>query len=294
VNYAEVLEKYLFRIARGELSDLDSLVPLIPPSVFYMPVLSEVLSGNNISIKLPVVERSNRNYLPIFIRRSHLLASYDKLKVSAQEIRGDTLLEVLPVNFGVLFEPNSSLEVSFDRKDLGLEEPDSVTVMNEEAYSSLEPKLPEALEDLFSGNQPKSVSLVEIKKLEEVLRADLSSFEEVLEAFFMPHVSSYSDAILGLLREEMDDERRYDLSESVAKTSTDFYGYAGAIEIFDDLINPDSNAWTNFQSETPFYKRDKITDRIEISKTDSMGRKKDGLFGSLENFRRSGLKIFSS
>jgi len=216
VNYAEVLEKYLYRIARGELRDLDPLIPLIPPSILFMPVISESSEGKKTNITLPIIERLNKKYLPIFLRKSHLLASYEKLKVSSQEIKGETLLEVLPTTLGLLFEPNSSLEVTFSREDLGLdinelEKEDNGDKLPLEAY---EPALPSALEDLFSGNQQKVTPLVEVKRLEEELKIELIQYGEVLEAFFIPHTSSYSDAILGLLREEMDDERRYDLSES--------------------------------------------------------------------------------
>ena len=290
LNYAEVLEKYLYRIARGELRDLDPLVPLIPPSVLYMPVIAENSLGKKCNMKLPIVERSSKKYLPIFLRRSHLVASYEKLKVSPQEIRGDTLLEMLPMNFGLLFEPNSSLEVAFSREDLGLVKENNNEVKQEESEVVSKATLPNSLDELL----PKPVPLVEVNKLEDALRSDLSLYKEVLEAFFIPHTSSYSDAILGLLREEMDDERRYDLCEAVAKTSTNFYGYAGAIEIFDDLLDPNSKAWTQFKSEVPFFKRDKITDKIEISKTVIKDSRKEGLLGSLDNLRKTGLKIFYS
>lgn len=278
VNYAEVLEKYLFRIARGELRDLEPLIPLIPPSILYVPVIEEFMKGTESHFRMPVLERENKKYLPVFLRRSHVMTTYEKSRVTAQEVRGETLLLTLPGNVGILFEPNSSLEVSFDIADFG--------------YHNPVPELPSALEDLFNDDEVRSPPLVDIKKLEYVLRSVLYSYHEVVEAFLLPCVSSYSDAILGIIRESLNDERRYELSEAIAGVSTEFYGYAGAIEIFDDLQDPNSSTWGKFQTEAPFYNRDNITDNIEISKTSSS--KKEGLFSSLGNLKRSGFKLFSN
>lgn len=290
MNYAEVLEKYLYRIARGELRDLEPLIPLIPPSVLFMPVLTETNMGRQSQLRLPIMERSNKKYLPVFLRRSHVMATYEKLRVVPQEVRGETLLLSLPPDVGILFEPNSSLEVSFDVSDFGYQKPDTEAIL--EPDLSMDPELPAALEDLFSDEVPKAIPLVDIKKLEYVLKTELVKYREVVEAFFIPFVSSYSDAILGILREEIDDERRYDLSEAIARISNEFYGYAGAIEIFDDLQDPNSSAWGKFQTEAPFYNRENITDQIEISKTDSS--RKEGIFSSFGSLKRTGLKLFSN
>ncbi len=295
MNYAEVLEKYLYRIARGELRDLEPLIPLIPPSILFIPVIEEKSLGVESHIRLPMIERASKKYLPVFLRKSHVLATYEKLKVVPQEVRGETLLMTLPHNVGILFEPNSSLEVAFDVSDFGYSDAEyneSKEEIEDSSISAFVPELPSALEDLFSDDAPKASPFVEIKKLEYVLRMELSKFNEVLEAFLLPFTSSYSDAILGVLREEIDDERRYELSEAIARVSNEFYGYAGAIEIFDDLQDPNSSAWGKFQTEAPFYKRENITDQLEISKT--VESRKDGIFKSLGGLKKSGFKLFSN
>ncbi len=262
-----------------------------------MPILSENSVGKKCTLRLPVVERLNQKYLPVFLTRSHLVSSYEKLQVSPQEIRGETLLAMLPYNLGLVFEPNSSLEVKFSRHDLGLDHNSSpknrseVREVNVNRAVKSDADVPETHKGVQTI-QSKGIALVDLKKLEAELTMELGAHEEVLEAFFIPHTSSYSDAILGILREELDEEKRYDLSESIARISNNFYGYAGAIEIFDDLLNPDSKAWSQFKSEAPFYRRDNITDQIEISTTSSVESKREGLLSSFGNFKKTGLKLF--
>lgn len=262
-----MLETYLYRAARGELADLAPVVPLIPPSIFYFPSVSENTTGLTYKFRVPLIRRNGKEYLPVFLKRSHLLSSYEKDSISAQEVRGEHILNNLPGRCGLMFEPNTSLEVKFDREDLK-----------------------SVLSDDFEG------SVAKIGLLEADLTTLFHQFNGVQEAFILEHHSDNGEIILGILFREPDQDRRYVLKDEIAKISVKHYGYAGAIDVFDDLDSPESVAWHKFKRSNPFYAKANITDRLEISKTvvsNSKPSTKHRVVGGIGGLKLGSWKVFN-
>ncbi|HMO18580.1 MAG TPA: hypothetical protein PKA63_09940 [Oligoflexia bacterium] len=128
MHYSEILEKYLYRIARGELDDTAVVLPLLLKTNVFVGGKVHSDSDGTVSLVLTSFNRDGVDYIPVYLRRT----SKPDLPVSAEsdysedllnsssehssrliELNGEALIKVLPYDVGIVVEPSTSLEVLF-------------------------------------------------------------------------------------------------------------------------------------------------------------------------------------
>lgn len=87
------------------------------------------------------------------------------------------------------------------------------------------------------------------------LRNLLVEYPDISEAYYTTSGGEHGRGILGVLAEHTDPEKRFNLISSVADLSRSLLGYAGAIDVYDDLNDRQSGSWNLFVALTPFYIR---------------------------------------
>lgn len=381
LNYSEVLQKYLLRVARGELNDTTTILPLLKAATLYLPQTKTVDFNSIVKITFPLVHKNNQQLIPVYLSKSNSSTYSGTLtNLKAQildpiEIKGEMLLDVIPPEFGLIVEPSSSLEVIFDYHTIKhfLEGMQSYkfhrrksTNTRSQTAKDTEEKIPAinanpALEDIYtplsqqvtvepepnprvtdtdipiyafqstdtknkvSPTQESSVNLhvitggkdsstgkdsigieemidelsakaharFDISKLERELINIVSSYSGVEEAYLLEHASPHSELILGLLVKDWVEDERFRIVESVAIVSKDMFGYAGAIEVYDDLNDTHSSSWDLFKMIPPFYTRETNAEEKTTTPPSDEDNKR-GLRGSMSRLTKTGLKFFAN
>jgi len=322
LNYSEVLQKYLLRIARGELLETSSVLPLVKAAKIFLPQIKNSDHDGIVKVTLPLINKDGQKYLPIYLSRSNSL-SYSGTMTNLRdqlndpvEIKGDTLFQVLPNGYGIIIEPSSSLEVIFTQNKIqNFIHPDGIEVSEQEEQTNKQEttEIPDlqvisgGKDSSSNGTQIKPLSTIEkeleneldpitskfqIYTLEKDLSEILDSFNSVSEAYILEHNSPHSEIILGLLAKNGTGDERFRVIESVALLSKQIFGYAGAIEVYDDLHDTHSSSWDLFKMIPPFFTKqdlkETLNEQLEITS------EKRGIRGSMSRLSRSGLKLFSS
>jgi len=361
VDYSDVLEKYLYRIARGELSDISVVLPLLLKTNVYVIVSEQIDEGSIVSLKLKTFEKEHAARIPVFLDRSRASQSYFASGNQIIELNGNALLASLPKNCGLLVEPKTSLEVDFPMQMIsdfyqgGLDEEsednfkDSKSITEgrsiEEDRASkkstskvrylnsnlsktqiLNAKEREDSDfsfNLFGHNeqedldsylsqeedqpshhlyQPSERKAFDISNLEDRLSSVCTKYPSIEEVYALQHSSEHSECVIGVLNDTWDSEDRFSFIEEVAEVSQEIYGYAGAIEVYDDLNDTHSSSWDFFKMMPPFYTKEMnspISSKIEIenySKSSEDKGKISKVTGSSKEagtkFGKTGFRIF--
>ncbi|MCB0360556.1 MAG: hypothetical protein KDD44_12995, partial [Bdellovibrionales bacterium] len=90
-------------------------------------------------------------------------------------------------------------------------------------------------------------------EMANIMRSLVRGFPEIAEAYYLNAEHEHAEGVLGLLTYGMSSERRFQLIADVAELSRNVFGEAGAIEVYDDLHEPQSGSWELFQMLVPFY-----------------------------------------
>lgn len=384
MNYSEVLQKYLLRFARGELKDTTTILPLLKTAKVFLPQTKNIDFKNLVKVTFPVINKNNQKLIPIYLSRSNsttysgTLTNLKTQILDPIEMKGGSLLEILPADFGIIVEPSSSLEVIFDYITLkNFEESSKITHSYKESknspnisrkektdrvdtisrkYSDLENRswqkkpesqvaneilenekpisqdnsfssdnlinkqiepifdereeissnsinlhvitggkdLPEeASEEMLDEFSEKIKSRFDISNLEEELRSLFPSFQRIEEAYLLEHSSPHSELVLGLLIKDWIEDERFRIIESIAMISKQIFGYAGAIEVYDDLYDSHSNSWDLFKMISPFYVNEKISTSL-AEKIEVLSEKnRKGIRGSMSKLTKTGLRFLS-
>lgn len=119
MNYSEILEKYLYRIARDELSEVSDVLPLLRKSLIYVLAssTSSALPNDNsspkVDLQLPLRKKAGHSLVPVFLNKTRNFQPQPYGSYEFYEILGESLLQVLPQDHGIIIEPMTSLEVIF-------------------------------------------------------------------------------------------------------------------------------------------------------------------------------------
>lgn len=373
MDYSDVLEKYLYRIARGELGDISVVLPLLLKTNVHVIVSEQKDEGSKISLKLKTLKKDQDARIPVFLDRSRASQSNFATGNQIIELNGNALLASLPKDCGLLVEPKTSLEVDFPFEMINdfyqeqLEEESEISLKdskptmegrsNEGEYKSKKSsskirylnsnlsktqilnakeredsdfsfnlfghKEQEDLESYLSqeahqeskqANKSIERKLIDISKLEDDLRFVCSKYPSIGEVYVLQHSSEHSECVIGVLTDAWNSEDRFSYIEEVAEISQDIFGYAGAIEVYDDLNDTHSASWDFFKMMPPFYtkemnssyrKSDKesnnpsISSKIEIENysksVEDRGNNKKGTGSAKESgtrFGKTGFRIF--
>ncbi|MCB0358796.1 MAG: SseB family protein [Bdellovibrionales bacterium] len=87
------------------------------------------------------------------------------------------------------------------------------------------------------------------------IRQIIEGYPEIEEAFLHDVSGEQCGTMLGLLVKELSPDRRFRLIAQVADVSRECCGFAGAIEVYDDLCEPTASSWDLFSPLTPFFVR---------------------------------------
>jgi hypothetical protein len=139
---------------------------------------------------------------------------------------------------------------------------------------------------------------VPVSDVEDRLLRVIAKYPSIEEAYSIQHNSSHSEWVLGILANPWGSDERFNLVEQVAKVAKDIYGYAGAIEVYDDLYDTHSKSWDLFKMISPFYSKDSdfkassLSQEIELDEDENDENKAGSIKDSMTRLTRSGLKFF--
>lgn len=214
MNYSEVLEKYLYRIARDELSDTVSVLPLFKKAKVFVlgKFKSKDLDANissqsleNISLVLPIYNKNEKLLLPVFLQSQRPSQPQPNENFEFIEILGESLLSVLPDNYGIIIEPMTSLEVIFTADTLieYFSSRGHVSLVDNTTVDSLDPKnelfektsIDEQDKDFKNDSKIRYLRPVEVKVEAENSKA--KNFEaEHFSLFDKPDNDFYNDSYI--------------------------------------------------------------------------------------------------
>lgn len=326
MNYSEVLQKYLLRIARGELLEITSVLPLVKSAKIFLPQIKQNDSEDLIKITFPIVHKNGEQLVPIYLSRSNSMSYTGTLtNLRAQfhdpiEIKGEILFQVIPPEYGIIIEPSSSLEVIFPRDKLqhflhpeeqniyaqpnlhvipgGKEEQNSLEIGADLAQTGIIDDLDPPIDKTAEVEQQIIGNKYSINQLEKELTEIIEVFHAVDEAYILEHSSPHSELIVGLLAKEWSGDERFRVVESIALLSKQVFGYAGAIEVYDDLHDTHSSSWDLFKMIPPFYTKNDppnlaLNDNKLLNTHIEVTPQKRGIRGSMSKITQTGLKLFS-
>ena len=327
MNYSEVLQKYLLRIARGELLETTSVLPLVKAAKVFLPQIKNISDGDVVKVTFPILNKDGNKYIPVYLSRSNS-ASYAGTMTNLRsqindpiELKGETLFQIIPNDLGIIIEPSSSLEVVFTKTKLHnfiSPERGESRHFNEENPTAVDKiinnsEIQEApnLQVISGGKKAEEIApstsnipaadkvegpgpLIDkhsISKIEADLIEVLELFPAINEAYILEHASPHSELILGLLAKDWSGDERFRVIENVALLSKQIFGYAGAIEVYDDLHDTHSSSWDLFKMIPPFYT--KSDEHSDLNQDIEISSSKRGIRGSMSRITKSSIKILS-
>ena len=244
--------------------------------IFYVPlqtVRNADDAGGAKKIRFFVEEKDSRRIVPTF-STEELLFEWSSGGFQFLPIAGADLVLALPKGLSLELDPGSDHQVTLGsiEFDLILSEPEAESEPIEVSNKTIsEPEeVPE--ED---SRPPVSVTLPDPPKTSEVenrIATIVKMYPAVAEAYFLGSEGSHYGGLLGLLISGAntpesnkpgsnktaiwDTEQRFSLVEAIAELARELYGYAGAIEVYDDLANESSRSWDLFKSQQLFYRHE--------------------------------------
>jgi len=342
LNYSEVLQKYLLRIARGEMLETTSILPLLKAAKIFLPQVKQDNDNGEIKITFPILKKDGAKLIPVYLSRSNS-ASYSGTLTNIQlhtqepiEIKGEILFQVMPKDVGIILEPSSSLEVIFSeekiqtfltpnssdqkseskqldnfksgnsekRREKSSEETNqrpqtkdnnsniSQQVTREQHTAALQ-LIDGGKEAVTTPAPDDNVNLYSIADIENQLSQILSQYNSIDEAYLLEHISPHSELIIGILAKEWLNDQRFKVVESVAMLAKKTFGYAGAIEVYDDLSDTHANSWDLFKMIPPFFVANDQEKKTELKEDIEISESKRGIRGTMTRLTQNSIKLFS-
>lgn len=238
------LQHYLTLIASGQDEVTPAMLGLLSVQSVFLPV--QIVQDNDFGVRAKLIgwRHGRRRIFPIFTSLKNF-GDWDRGKSRCLALSGSDLAIVLPENIVAIFDPDrlSSLEIESEllrRTPQTSEGFPPRIISNEEINRLLHP--PQAEGQVWSATQVIS----ELKQL-------FNHYPEVEAGhFFAP---SSPPAVMGLKIHELSPERRFLLLSEVGQIAMKYYGFVGAIEVFDDAGTTLNERWKILEGVAPFYQR---------------------------------------
>ena len=160
---------------------------------------------------------------------------------------GDELARIYPEDTYLILNKDQSDELSISPSVVSLLFEFEKRKLEESNINSVKPTLDLSKADLA---EQKKEHLITTE-----LKAALSTYQNIEEAYFLRNEEKASTAVLGIHAENIKNEDRFNLMAEVAEISKMHYGIAGAIDVLDDLHIPNSPSWEFFKVLVPFYEK---------------------------------------
>ena len=222
-NLKILLERYL----DGNRSALDRLFESMRRSELFLP-LEEVEGDEKEVLRVARFHRRSSRLLPVFFDQDSC-SRWAGQRYITQAMPGRFLLESSKGSSRFFLQPGHQpcLELSIAQMFRLREDPSDDFVL----------QLRKTLRSVFEANYQVEEAYLLSDTLEEN-----AQLEELSVA-------------VGIYAPDSDADKRFRLVNEIALISKRFFGYAGAIEIFDDLDVSSSRSWELFQMAEPFYDR---------------------------------------
>ena len=215
------LESVLAKVAKGEID-------LLIDEYIILPVSKKMRGpGKTEQISVPTIHLAGKKFVPAFTSED-LFSAWAEGRYNCLSLIGGDIAASVPGGSGLIINPGSATAIQIS---------------------------PETLLELAGhGPAPKEASA---EDLNTQLRTLLKEHATVSEAYLAPVAAQanpqMAELLLGLLYHRVLPEDRFNLLSAIAQISSDHFGSAGAIEVYDDLHLKHSNSWELFQALTPFY-----------------------------------------
>ena len=238
------LAVYLKKFADGHSECLPQLLSLISREMLFVPCRDDTAPNDRSppelqTLTVELVEQEGFSAVQAYSSYEQMVHTHG-LDVLFELVPGQTLCAAMPHTAGLVIDHGRPTEVVFTPFDV-LE-----ILENAEGYDELraEASEPDTTDEFLAHIYEQ---LVDICK----------QYPEIEEAYFLNARSESAEATLGVLAETLPDRARFRLIKEVAKIAVSEYGFAGAIEVFDDLHLRESHSWELFLPLAPFYSRER-------------------------------------
>ncbi len=261
-----LLEQALAQMIDGDSRFREVILPLLTHARLEIPIVDQIESGVDTRVKFKTFQNGQRSILPIFTSKG-FLQDWGGEKQESISIHGSDLFMLVNRGIFILINPESDLETAFlpldleDLKDRSLSFENAVKVYHRLIYS----------QRIRTGKNSLRQSLVnvvsKVKPLNEVYFS--------LERRSTESEGYVAEAHLGCVAEALTPWEKYELVAEIAALSKDLFGFAGTIEFYDDLSDPDSPNWANFKSSDLLFRRNRarLADHIEVESVDDLSQR---------------------
>lgn len=231
--------------------------------IFYVPlqtVRNVEESNGGKRVRFFHIEKNGRKFVPVFSTEELFFDWSTEGNQQFLPVAGADLLLVLPKQFSLEFDSGNKHSFLLNREELEVVLSDEIMNQTFEDSVTLAPveNLAEQTTTAVPSDENVEIEIVEIlKKYPAVLEAYYLGAERLGES------SGNLGGLLGLLVADersgtpWDTEQRFAIVEAVAELSRKVYGYAGAIEVYDDLSNEVSKSWDLFKGQKLFYQTER-------------------------------------
>lgn len=252
--------------------------------IFYVPLQTVRNSnepGGGKKVRFLTLEKEGSRVVPAFSTED-LLLEWSQGNYQFLPIAGADLVIALPQQLHVELDPGTEHALLLGDADF-----DGILSQEELPDTQMLAGIPEevadegehsSVPDSFRPSAPEPVQsgmkVPETAEVEQRLTDVLSRFPAVLEAYYLGSEEGVYGGLLGLLvgtsgeGKRWDTEQRFGLIEAIAELARELFGYAGAIEVYDDLDNEASRSWDLFKGQNLFYRKDQSEDLVDAETTD--------------------------
>lgn len=202
--------------------------------------------------------KQKRKIVPTFTSQK-LLSEWGNGKFSSLTVQGIDLAQCLPGNVWLHINPGSQQIILLSPNEILKIKSLSSRKLTNSNYleKALEISESDVLEEKESNDALKT--FVNKKMLLSELKKSLSRYPLIQRAYFVDSSSPEGDGgVLGVFVSTLSQDERYELAHSVAAISKTYFGYAGAIEVYDNLLDSKPNSREMFDSFVPFYFSEEI------------------------------------
>lgn len=243
------IEEALLKYGNGEIAK-DDLLSVIAENTIYVPGIEE-----NEAIRVATFSHEGKEIVPSFSTEENY-ESWGDNSYNCLPVFGADLAITLPTNVFLLIDPGKESYVELTPEDL-----DKLSVIASDKYEDVElnddnKMLKQAIDDGGSFATKDSIAKLKatgIEKAGEQLKMIFVDLFKIDEAYIVPVSGQEPGIVLGILTSKQGEQKRFEMIEEIAKISRSCFGRSGAIEVYDDLAEEDSNSWELFKHVTPFY-----------------------------------------
>ena len=276
MDSSEYLELSLAEIRQGDIRFKDVLTVFFQNSLLFIPIRQKTDFAESSKILPARFLDGDREVIPVFTSQERL----EEWSTEFQSILvyGSDLVMMIDSELSLSLDPTEEMNSGFQFL------PTDISRMQSESEIDLH-----LAEDDFRELVGNSGLGRGLKGLTTRLADILAGFPEVKESFLEevrridPKDGPISEAILGILSQEMVSDRRFRLISQIASLSKDVFGDSGAILVYDDLAKSKSKSWELFNTKTPFYVNDNSDLPPEIVSTSEVDRYEGPVYVTVES-----------